>query len=155
MTPAVRALEAAGIQHRVVEYHHDPDATSFGTEAVDAIGVPAEQVFKTLLARLADGEHVVAVVPVSGNLDLKALARAAGAKKAEMATPADAERITGYVVGGISPFGQRKPLRTFVDETAQIIDDIHASGGRRGLEVVVDAEAFITLLQANFAPIGT
>lgn len=155
MTPAVLALEKAGIEHSVVEYAHEPNAASYGEEAAQAMGLSTEEVFKTLLAVLPDGEHVVAVVPVSSMLNLKALAKAAGAKKATMADPADAERITGYVVGGISPFGQRKRLRTFVDETVTLLDRVHTSGGRRGLEVVVPPSAFAEVLQAGFADLST
>lgn len=151
MTPAVLALEAAGRLLRVVEYAHDPANDNYGQEAADATGVDPSQIFKTLLATLPDGEIVVGVVPVVSMLDLKSIARAAGAKKASMADPALAERRTGYVVGGISPFGQRQPHRTFVDESAELYDEIYVSGGRRGLEVVVAPTAFVEVLHAVFA----
>lgn len=150
MTPAVLALEASGLDFRIVEYEHDPDADSYGDEAAEATGADPSQIFKTLLAELPDGELVVGVVPVVSSLDLKAIARAAGAKKAAMAEPAAAERRTGYVVGGISPFGQRQRHRTFVDESAELWDEIYVSGGRRGLEVVVTSDAFTGLLDAAF-----
>jgi Cys-tRNA(Pro)/Cys-tRNA(Cys) deacylase len=151
MTPATLALEAAGQRFRTVEYDHDPAVTDYGQEAADATGVDSSQIFKTLLAELSDGEIVVAVVPVVCLLDLKALARAAGAKKATMADPALAERRTGYVVGGISPFGQRQHHRCFVDESAELYDEVYVSGGRRGLEVVVAPAAFGAVLEATFA----
>lgn len=151
MTPATRALEAAGQAFVVVEYEHDPDNDDYGQEAAVALDVDPSQIFKTLLAELPDGEMVVGVLPVVSRLDLKALARAAGAKRATMADPAVAERRTGYVVGGISPFGQRQRHRTFVDESAQLYDLVHVSGGRRGLEVGVSADCFATVLDATFA----
>lgn len=150
MTPAVLALEASGLDFRIVEYDHDPDVDSYGDEAAEATGAEPSQIFKTLLAELPGGELVVGVVPVVSLLDLKAIARAAGAKKAAMADPAVAERRTGYVVGGISPFGQRRPHRTFVDESALLWDEVYVSGGRRGLEVVVAAQTFVDLLDAAF-----
>ncbi len=151
MTPAVKALEAAGAYFRVVEYAHDPASTDYGQEAADAMGVDGSQIFKTLLAELPDGELVVGVVPVVCLLDLKAIAKAAGAKKATMADPTVAERRTGYVVGGISPFGQRQQHRTFVDESAELYDEVFVSGGRRGMEVVVAPSTFAQLLDATMA----
>ncbi len=155
MTPACVALGEAGVEHRLVEYDHDPTTSSYGEEAATATGVDGSRVFKTLLAELPDGEMVVAVLPVVCQLNLKALARAAGAKKAVMADPATAERRTGYVVGGISPFGQRQHHRTFVDETAELYEDVYVSGGRRGLEVVVPPGAFVKLLGAAFSDLST
>lgn len=125
-----------GVAYRTVSYAHDPDAASYGTEASDALGLDPDSVFKTLLA-LVDGVVVVACVPVAGMLNLKALARAVGGKKAVMADPSLAERTTGYVVGGISPLGQRKRLPTFIDELVELLDEVHVSGGRRGLEIAL------------------
>lgn len=150
MTPAIKLLERADVAHRVVTYSHDPTRDSYGTEAAEALGLSPDRVFKTLLATVDGAETVVAVLPVDRRLDLKALARAAGAKKAAMADPADAERLTGYVVGGISPLGQRKRLRTFIDTTATELDEVHVSGGRRGLEVAVDPADLASLLSASF-----
>jgi len=134
-TPATVALTQAGISFTVHPYEHDPStALGYGLEAAAAIGVVPEQVFKTLCAYV-DGQLCVGVVPVSGKLDMKALATALGGKKAQMAPPADAERSSGYVVGGISPVGQRKALPTVVDETAQLYDVVYVSGGRRGLDI--------------------
>ncbi len=150
MTPAIKLLERAEIAHRVVTYGHDPRSESYGAEAAEALGLRPDRVFKTLLASVDGAETVVAVVPVDQRLDLKALARAAGAKKATMADPADAERVTGYVVGGISPLGQRKRLRTFIDATAAALDEVHVSGGRRGVEVAIDPADLADLLSASF-----
>ncbi len=154
MTPAVDQLAAAGVEHEVVSYDHDPDAESYGEDAVAALGLAPDEVFKTLLATLDDGSLVVAIVPVAGRLDLKALARVAGAKRATMADPATAERSTGYVVGGISPFGQRKPLRTFIDETAELFDLINVSGGRRGVEIRLAPTDLVAVLDAVVAEIA-
>ena len=131
-TPATVALTQAGVAFTLHEYAHDPRAASYGLEAAEALGL--DQVFKTLLAEL-DGELVVAVVPVAGRLDLKALARALGGSKAAMAEPKAAERATGYVTGGISPVGQKRALRTVVDETAAAYDVVYVSAGRRGLDL--------------------
>ena len=130
-------LRRLGIEHRVVHYDHDPDHGSFGLEAVEALGTDPDGTFKTLMVTLDDGRNAIGVVPVSCTLDLKAIAAAAGAKKARMTEPAEAERRSGYVVGGISPFGQKQVLETFVDEWATALDEVFCSGGRRGLEVVV------------------
>ena len=154
MTPAIELLRRLGIDHRVVEYDHDPAHPLFGDEAVEALGVPAEQVFKTLLITLDDGRHAVAVVPVTGRLNLKAIASAAGAKKAVMTDPAEAERRTGYVVGGISAFGQKRAHPTFVDETALIVDEVFCSAGRRGVEIVVTADAFEAAVGAEFVALA-
>lgn len=133
-TPATLALTRAGIPHTVHPYEHDPAAASYGLEAAEALGLDPAQVFKTLLAQ-ADGRLVVGVVPVTGQLDLKALAAAVGAKKATMADPGDAERVTGYVVGGISPIGQKRRLDTVVDDSALEHETVYVSGGRRGLDL--------------------
>lgn len=133
-TPATLAAERARVPFRIHEYAHDPRTESYGLEAAEALGVEPERVFKTLLAAV-DARLVVAVVPVTAQLDLKALAAAAGGRKAELARPADAERATGYVVGGISPLGQRKRLPTFLDASAEGHETIHVSAGRRGLEI--------------------
>ncbi len=134
-TPATVALDAAGITYTLHPYDHDPRAESYGTEAAEALGVSPERVFKTLVAQLDGRELVVAVVPVSGQLDLKALARALGGSKAVMAPVPDAERATGYVAGGISPVGQKRPLRTVLDASAAAYDTVLVSAGRRGLDL--------------------
>ena len=147
-------LRRLGIEHRVVHYNHDPDHGSFGLEAVEALGTDPDGTFKTLMVTLDDGRNAIGVVPVSCTLDLKAIAAAAGAKKARMTEPAEAERRSGYVVGGISPFGQKQVLETFVDEWAMALDEVFCSGGRRGLEVVVPPDAFTVALDATFASIA-
>ncbi|MFC4223527.1 Cys-tRNA(Pro) deacylase [Lysinibacter cavernae] len=133
-TPATTLLEQRGIPYTAHGYVHDPAAPNFGEEAARELGVEPDRVFKTLLAD-ADGQLVVGIVPVNGLLDLKALAKAAGAKKAVMADPSLAERKTGYVVGGISPIGQKTHLPTFLDESAELFDTIFVSGGRRGFDI--------------------
>ncbi|KUL37728.1 transcriptional regulator [Streptomyces sp. NRRL F-4489] len=152
-TPATVALTEAGVPFTVHAYEHDPAAPSYGEEAAEALGVSPDQVFKTLLADV-DGTLTVAVVPVSGSLDLKALAAAVGGKRAAMADPAAAERSTGYVLGGISPLGQRKRLRTVVDASAQGRATVCVSAGRRGLEVELAPADLAALTGARFAPIA-
>lgn len=148
-------LDAAGIEYEQHKYHHDPAVTSYGEEAVDALGVEPDQVFKTLMAELDTGELIVAVVPVSGMLDLKLLASACGAKKATMARVEVAERSSGYVSGGISPFGQRNQRRTVLDETATICDAIFVSGGRRGLDISLRPIDLVNVVDAIIAPISS
>jgi Cys-tRNA(Pro)/Cys-tRNA(Cys) deacylase len=154
MTPAIDLLKKARAEHRVLSYTHDPKAASYGLEAAEKLGLDPARVFKTLLAASEKGELLVAVVPVAGTLDLKALAHAAGVKKADMADPAAAQRSTGYLLGGISPLGQKKRLRTFIDESAKQFPSIHVSAGRRGLEVELAAEVLAAHCQGAFAPIG-
>ncbi len=152
-TPATVALTQAKVSFEVHAYEHDSAAQSYGTEAAEAMGVVPERVFKTLLADV-DGKLTVAVVPVSGQLDLKALASAVGGKKAAMADPAAAERTTGYVVGGISPLGQRKKLPTVIDESALTYETVFCSAGRRGLEIELAPADLVRLTSARTAPIG-
>ncbi|WP_046500266.1 Cys-tRNA(Pro) deacylase [Streptomyces odonnellii] len=152
-TPATVALTAAGTEYTLHAYEHDPASPSYGEEAAEALGVSPDRVFKTLVADV-DGELTVAVVPVAGSLDLKALAAAVGGKRAAMADPAAAERTTGYVRGGISPLGQRKRLRTVLDESAESHPTICVSAGRRGLEVELSPKDLATLTSATVAPIG-
>jgi Cys-tRNA(Pro)/Cys-tRNA(Cys) deacylase len=133
-TPATVALTALGISFVEHYYPHDSANTSFGLEAASVLGLEPERVFKTLLAD-ADGTLAVAIVPVSGALNLKSLASVLGARKAAMADPALAERRTGYVIGGISPIGQKTPLPTVLDETAELFDTVFVSGGRRGFDI--------------------
>ncbi|MET9549305.1 Cys-tRNA(Pro) deacylase [Streptomyces sp. NPDC006627] len=152
-TPATVALTAAGTAFTVHAYEHDPAHPSYGEEAAEAIGVSPDRVFKTLVAEV-DGELTVAVVPVAGSLDLKALAAAVGGKRAVMADPAAAERTTGYVRGGISPLGQRKRLRTVLDDSAWAHATICVSAGRRGLEVELAPGDLAELTGAVLAPVG-
>ncbi|MFD7728995.1 Cys-tRNA(Pro) deacylase [Kitasatospora phosalacinea] len=152
-TPATVALDTAGVPFTVHEYAHDPAAASYGAEAAQAMGVSPDRVFKTLLAE-ADGALAVAVVPVSGQLDLKALAAALGTKRATMADPAAAERSTGYVVGGISPLGQRRKLRTVVDSGALAHPTVFVSAGKRGTEVELAPADLVRLTAALTAPVA-
>lgn len=154
MTPAINLLRQQRIAHRVLSYEHDPAAASYGLEAVDKLGLDAASVFKTLLATTEKGELLVAIVPVAGQLDLKALAAAAACKKCEMADRDAAQRATGYLVGGISPLGQKKRLRMFVDASAMALADMHISAGRRGLEVALSPADLVRLVSATVAPIG-
>lgn len=152
-TPATVALTRADIAFTTHTYEHDPAAPSYGLEAAAALGLPPEQVFKTLLAEV-DGRLAVAVVPVTGTLDLKALARALGGKRAAMADPKVAERTTGYVVGGISPLGQKKRLATVVDESALDHDTVYVSGGRRGFDLGLAPTDLMSLTGGSCAPIA-
>ncbi|MDR5907674.1 Cys-tRNA(Pro) deacylase [Franzmannia qiaohouensis] len=154
MTPAIKALERARIAYQLLEYPHDPRAQAYGLEAAEALGLAPQSVFKTLLAKLDDGRLVVAMVPVSAQLDFKALARAAGARKASMAEPSDAERATGYVLGGISPLGQKKRLATYIDASAAGRDPLYVSGGRRGLEIALASADLIALTGAKLTPLA-
>ena len=134
-------------------YEHDPGAASYGLEAAAALGLDPAAVFKTLLAEV-DGRLAVGIVPVAGQLDLKALAAALGGKRAVMADPATAERATGYVVGGISPVGQKRRLPTVVDASAMALSTVYVSGGKRGLDLGLDPTDLVTLLDARVAPIA-
>lgn len=151
-TPATTALTTAGVSFTVHAYEHDPRAASYGTEAAQALGIDADRVFKTLVAEV-DGTLVVGVVPVTGQLDLKALARAVDGRKAAMADPRAAERATGYVLGGISPLGQRTAHPTVVDESALEQPTVYVSAGRRGLEVELSPAALVRLTAARVAAI--
>lgn len=152
-TPATLALVAAGIPFTAHTYAHDPATTNFGLEAATALGLDPDRVFKTLLAE-ADGRLVVGIVPVTGMLDLKSLAAAVGAKRAQMAEPAVAERKTGYVVGGISPLGQKVALPTVLDETAALWDTIFVSGGRRGFDIELAPDDLLRLTGGQLADIA-
>lgn len=152
-TPATLLLKRQKVVHTVHSYAHDSRKSAFGLEAATALGVPPEQCFKTLIASV-DGVLTVGVVPVSGSLDLKALAAAVGGKRAEMAEPAAAERSSGYVRGGISPLGQRRRLPTVIDESATGLATMFVSAGRRGLEIEVAPTDLARLSDARFAPIA-
>ncbi|KAB0548586.1 Cys-tRNA(Pro) deacylase [Pseudomonas argentinensis] len=154
MTPALNLLKKVRAEHRIHSYEHDPKAASYGLEAAEKLDLEPARVFKTLLVASEKGELLVAVVPVIGSLDLKALAHAAGVKKVDMAPVDAAQRATGYLVGGISPLGQKKRLRTFIDSTAQGFPSLYVSAGRRGLEVELSAATLAEHTQAQFADIG-
>ena len=154
MTPAIVLLEKHQAPFRVHSYSHDPHTSSYGLEAAEKLGIAANRVFKTLIAITEKAELVVAIVPVESQLDLKALAKVCGAKKLEMAKPDLAQRTTGYLVGGISPLGQKKRLRTFIDESSKTHESIFVSAGRRGLEVELDANTLLTHTQGQLAPLA-
>lgn len=157
-TPAIVVLEQAQAEFSVHSFANDvaPGEHGYGKAAAQALGVEEDRVFKTLLVTLQGGSttHAVGVVPVSGKLSLKGIAIALGAKKADMLDPVAAERMTGYVVGGISPFGQRKVLPTVIDETATLWDTIFVSGGKRGLDIEVSPHDLVRILSATVADIS-
>jgi Cys-tRNA(Pro)/Cys-tRNA(Cys) deacylase len=153
-TPAIVTLISAGVPHTVHQYAHDPSTdVGYGLEAAQVLGIPPEQVYKTLMT-VVDGALTVAVVPVTGMLDLKALAQALGGKKAAMADKSAAERATGYVVGGISPLGQRSAHPTVVDETVWLFETVYVSGGRRGLDIELAPDDLVRLTAATVADIA-
>ena len=155
-TPAMVALDAASVRYVAHAFDHDIATSSdvgYGKAAAAALGVAEERVFKTLLAR-ADRDFVVAIVPVNTTVSLKALASALGVKRCEMARPEDAQRVTGYVVGGISPFGQKKLLATVIDDSCAAFDTIYVSGGRRGLDLEVAPNDLVMVLRARSAAIA-
>jgi Cys-tRNA(Pro)/Cys-tRNA(Cys) deacylase len=152
-TPATVALTRAGIRFTALAYEHDPRAAAYGLEAAEKLGIEPERVFKTLLASV-DGSLAVGIVPVADQLDLKALAAALGGKRAEMADPSLAERRTGYVVGGISPIGQKVALPTVLDETAILHETILVSGGRRGLDLELAPDDLLAVTNGRYAPIA-
>ncbi len=149
MTPAIRLLQKQKIAHSIHEYDHDPDNTNFGLEASEKLGLSPDTVFKTLL--VTDGKaYFVAILPVCHLLNLKKMATAVGVKKLMMANPSDAERLTGYIVGGISPIGQKKRLTTVIHSSAQTLDKMYVSGGKRGLDTGVAPNDLANLLTAQF-----
>ncbi|MCF3140117.1 Cys-tRNA(Pro) deacylase [Paenarthrobacter sp. AR 02] len=153
-TPATAALAAAGVPFVLHPYAHDPSAPSYGLEAAEVLGIDPARVFKTLMVEV-EGRLAVAIVPVSGNLDLKSVAASLGTKKAAMADPKAAERRTGYVLGGISPLGQRQPSPTVLDDSALAFETILVSGGRRGLDIELSPSDLVSLTKAITASIGT
>ncbi|CAA0105357.1 Cys-tRNA(Pro) deacylase [Zhongshania aliphaticivorans] len=151
MTPAINLLKKQKIAHIVHEYAHNPASASYGLEAAEKMGVAPERVFKTLVVALDTKALAVAVLPVSAQLNMKQAAKALGVKKAAMAAQADVERSTGYVLGGVSPLGQKKLLATVIDESAREFSSIYISAGRRGLELELAAEDLRGMTRAVFA----
>ncbi|MGI0117947.1 Cys-tRNA(Pro) deacylase [Zooshikella sp. RANM57] len=153
MTPGINLAIKKKVPHKVHEYIHDTSSTSYGMEAAEKMGIPAERVFKTLVVNLDSKELVVGVIPVSSMLNMKLIAKAAGGKKASMAEKADVERSTGYILGGVSPLGQKKRLRTIIDSSAKDHSTIYVSGGRRGLEIELNPNDLLKLVNGIFSEI--
>ena len=153
MTPGINVAKKAKITHKVHEYAHDSSSESYGLEAAEKLGVPEGRVFKTLVVSFDNKELAVGVIPVSSMLSMKLIAKAAGAKKAKMAEPSEVERSTGYVLGGVSPLGQKKRLKTIIDSSAKHHSTIYISAGRRGLEIELSPEDLIKLVNGDLAEI--
>lgn len=153
MTPAINAAKKKKISYKVHQYSHDPAHESYGREAAEKLGVDAERVYKTLVVQLDDGKLAVAVIPVSSMLGMKHIAKATGAKKAAMADKDVVARTTGYVLGGVSPLGQKKSLPTVIDSSAKDFSTIFVSAGRRGLDIELKPADLATLTTATFAEI--
>lgn len=153
MTPAVNLARKLGMEHVVHEYDHDPGTDSYGLEAAEKLKVMPGRVFKTLVVSLDRGELAVGVLPVCAMLSMKRIAKAAGARKAKMAERADVERSTGYVLGGVSPLGQRRRLRTFIHTSAREHPTVYVSAGRRGLEIELAPEALRQCTEGSYAEI--
>lgn len=153
MTPAIKLAKQRGLDYKLHEYTHDSNAASFGLEAAEKLGIAASQVFKTLVVITEKNTLAVAILPVDQTLNFKKMAKAVGCKKVQMADPKQVERTTGYVLGGVSPLGQKKRLPTIIDGSAQAQASIYVSGGRRGLEIELPPEQLATTLSARFANI--
>jgi Cys-tRNA(Pro)/Cys-tRNA(Cys) deacylase len=153
MTPAINLLIKRKVAHEVLQYEHDASAESFGLEAAEKLNLAPNLAYKTLVVKLDSQTLCVAILPVERMLSMKLLAKAAGAKKAQMADKAEVERVTGYVLGGVSPLGQKKRLMTVIDESAQKLTNMYVSAGKRGLEINLAPQALIQLLSARFAPL--
>ena len=153
MTPGINVARKARITHKVHEYDHDSSSESYGLEAAEKLGVPVARVFKTLVVSLDNKELAVGVIPVSSMLSMKLMAKAAGAKKATMAAQSEVERSTGYVLGGVSPLGQKKRLRTIIDSSARNHPTVYVSAGRRGLEIELSPDDLESLVNGVLAEI--
>lgn len=152
MTPATKLLKANKIDFSIHEYEHDANVKSFGLEAAEKLNLRVEEVFKTLLVT-DEKNYFVAILPVHHQLNLKKVAQAVGAKKLKMSDPKDAERLTGYLVGGISPVGQKKRLKTVIDQSAQQLEKLYVSGGKRGLDIGLKPQDLAKVLSATFADV--
>jgi Cys-tRNA(Pro)/Cys-tRNA(Cys) deacylase len=153
MTPAIKVLQKSKIHFTQHEYDHDPKAESYGLEAAEKLGVEPKLVFKTLVVQVDAKDYAVAVIPVEHLLNLKLIAKAFGGKKAAMGQIGDVERITGYVVGGVSPLGQKKRLKTFLDESAQKLSTIYVSAGKRGMDIALSPSDLLVATGGQFAPL--
>lgn len=153
MTPGINVAKKYKVTHRIHEYSHDEASESYGLEAAEKMGVPKERVFKTLVVSVDNRELVVGVIPVSSMLSMKLIAKAAGAKKASMADKSDVERSTGYVLGGVSPLGQKRRLRTIIDSSAKNYPTVYVSAGRRGLEIELSPDDLATLTRGALTEI--
>lgn len=151
MTPGINAAKKHKTPHRVHEYSHDAACESYGLEAAEKLGVPEQQVFKTLVVKLDGRTLAVGVLPVSSMLSMKHMAKACGAKKAVMAEPTEVERSTGYILGGVSPLGQKKPLKTIIDSSATQHSTIFVSAGRRGLEIELSPDDLKKIVSGHFS----
>lgn len=151
MTPAINTAKRSKINHVVHEYIHDPTSQAYGMEAAQKLGIPEHRVFKTLLVSFNTNEMAVGIIPVSSKLNMKLIAKVASEKKASMAAPVDVERSTGYVLGGVSPLGQKKRLKTFIDSSAENYSTIYVSAGRRGLEIELNPVDLKKLTNGKFA----
>jgi Cys-tRNA(Pro)/Cys-tRNA(Cys) deacylase len=153
MTPGINVARSANIPHKVHEYVHDSSSESYGLEAAEKLGVDKDRVFKTLVISLDGKDLAVGVIPVSSMLSMKLFAKAAGAKKAVMASPSEVQRSTGYVLGGVSPLGQKKRLKTIIDSSARHCPTVYVSAGRRGLEIELSPTDLVNLVSGEFAGI--
>ncbi len=153
MTPAIKLLKKTNIAHQVLEYHHDPKAQSYGLEAAEKLGLANEKVFKTLVVQVDDKDLAVGIIPVAAHLSMKLIAKAVGGKKAKMADPVLVQKTTGYVMGGVSPLGQKKRLKTVLDSTAEELDVMYVSGGKRGLDIGLSPNDLLQVLNAQFMDI--
>lgn len=151
MTPAINTVKKHRIPYVVHQYNHDPTHKSFGIEAAEKLGLPPELIFKTLVIMIDNSQLVVAIIPVEAQLSMKLLAKAAGAKKATMADKNDVQKSTGYILGGVSPIGQKRKLPTFLHNTAQELERIYISAGKRGLEIELSPHDLVKVTGGTFA----
>jgi Cys-tRNA(Pro)/Cys-tRNA(Cys) deacylase len=153
MTPAIHSLKRAKLDYKIHEYHHETNAGAYGIEAASKLNLDTALVFKTLVAKLDNDKLVVAIIPVAEKLSMKLLAKVASVKKAAMASAQEVERSTGYVLGGVSPLGQKRPLATYIDISAQTLKQIYVSGGKRGLDIELAPASLQQLTKAHFTPL--